>query len=219
MASGWTAAVGRSAWACLTEHWAIETLSVPAEHGMQAFVVDFARLLELLHDAPDKVGISEAGVRQKEWEMLAGGASPGRVPDLPFIEWKMESSWLKDAEGPNVIGAACSGSGWCWCVPGGEAEGRPAREKASEYTVRGAGVRGRKARCGPGRVGAAFVAAREPMMGVGARVARVLKAGALGRRPSCGRRGGRGAGVAGGGGCTGLPRVGKPTARELRAPA
>lgn len=75
MASGWTAAVGRSAWAGLTEHWAIETLSVPAEHGMQAFVVDFARLLELLHDAPDKVGISEAGVRQEERGLLAGTSS------------------------------------------------------------------------------------------------------------------------------------------------
>ena len=92
-------------------------------------------------------------------------------------------------------------------------------ERPPRYTVRGAGVRGRKAGCGPGRAGAAFVAAREPIIGVGARVAWVLEAGALGRRPSCGRRGSRGTGVAGGGGCIVLPRVGRPTARELRAPA
>ena len=92
-------------------------------------------------------------------------------------------------------------------------------ERLFENTVRGAGVRRRKARCGPGRAGAAFVAAREPIIGVGARVAWVLEAGALGRRPSCGRRGSRGTGVAGGGGCIVLPRVGRPTARELRAPA
>ena len=42
-------------------------------------------------------------------------------------------------------------------------------ERLFENTVRGAGVRGRKARCGPGRAGAAFVAAREPIIGVGRR--------------------------------------------------
>ena len=71
------------------------------------------------------------------------------------------------------------------------------RSKGGEYTVRGAGVRGRKARCVPGRAGAAIVAAREPIIGVGARVAWVLEAGALGRRPSCGRRGSMGTDVAG----------------------
>ena len=90
-------------------------------------------------------------------------------------------------------------------------------ERPLERRVHGA--RGRSARTRGPMWASAFVAAREPIIGVGARVAWVLEAGALGRRPSCGRRGSRGTGVAGGGGCIVLPRVGRPTARELRAPA
>ena len=43
-----------------------------ARYAGPTFVVDFARLLELLHDAPDKDQRSRRGVRQEEWEMLAG---------------------------------------------------------------------------------------------------------------------------------------------------
>ena len=46
-----------------------------ARYAGPTFVVDFTRLLELLHDAPDKVGISEAGVRQEERGLLAGTSS------------------------------------------------------------------------------------------------------------------------------------------------
>ena len=78
-----------------------------ARYAGPTFVVDFIRLLELLHDAPDKVGISEAGVRQEERGLLAGTSShrgpagrrglarPGcRI--LPVTDWKMESSWFKE---------------------------------------------------------------------------------------------------------------------------
>ena len=44
-----------------------------------------------------------------------------------------------NAEGANVIGAACSGSGWCGCVPGGEVEGRPARAAVGKASTRCAG--------------------------------------------------------------------------------